>query len=62
MKAKELAEQLLKYPDFYVEFDVCTTIPTYDHPWPEYTTFEVNGISEIAHGSQVIVLEVDKLG
>ena len=59
MKAKELAEQLLKYPDFDVQFEVCTNITTYDHPWPEYTTFRVEGISDIAHSSKVVVLEVD---
>jgi len=59
MKAKDLAEQLLKYPDFDVEFDVCTNITTYDCPWPEYTTFEVSGIADIGHSDKVIVLEVD---
>ena len=59
MKAKDLAEQLLKYPDFNVEFDVCTNITTYDYPWPEYTTFEVTGIADVGHSNKVIVLEVD---
>ena len=59
MKAKDLAEQLLKYPDFDVKFDVCVNATTYDHPWPEYDTFEVVGIADIERGSKTIVLEVD---
>ena len=61
MKAKELAEQLLKYPDFEIRFAVCTNITTYDHPWPEYTTFRVEGIEDVAHSDEVIVLEVGSL-
>lgn len=59
MKAKDIAEQLLKYPDFDVEFDMRTDVHTYDYPWPEYTTFKVTGIADIGHSSKVIALEVE---
>ena len=61
MKAKALAEQLLKYPDFDVEFDICTQLPTYDHPWPKYQSYRIIGIDDIAHTSKVIVLEVEEV-
>lgn len=58
MKAKELAEQLLKYPDFEVEFDIVTRHATIDHPWADLVSFKVDGIADIAHSSKVIVLDV----
>lgn len=58
MKAKDLAEQLLKYPDFDVEFNICMVYPSYEHPWAEYKTFGICGIEDIAHSDKVIVLEV----
>lgn len=61
MKAKELAEQLLKYPDFDVEFDICTALPTYDRPWPEYQSYRVRGIDGIADVSKVIILDVEEV-
>ena len=61
MKAKELAEQLLKYPDFDVEFDICIGHPTYDHPWPQYRSYRIVGVDDIAHDSKVIVLDVTEV-
>lgn len=61
MKAKELAEQLLKYPDYDVEFDICTALPTYDHPWPQYQSYRIRGIGGLAHSSKVIDLEVEEV-
>lgn len=61
MKAKELAEQLLKYPDYDVEFDICTALPTYDHPWPQYQSYRICGIGDAAHSSKVIVLDVEEV-
>lgn len=61
MKAKELAEQLLKYPDYDVEFDICTALPTYDHPWPQYQSYKICGIDDVAHSSKVIVLDVEEV-
>lgn len=59
MKAKELAEQLLKNPNFDVQFEICTSYGCYEHPWPEYTSFVVKGIEDVAYSNKVIVLEVD---
>lgn len=61
MKAKELAEQLLKYPDFDVEFSVCTDYPTYDYPWVDFTTFRVDGIEDIGYSSKIINLDVSEV-
>ncbi len=61
MKAKELAEQLLKYPDYDVEFDICTALPTYDHPWPQYQSYRICGIDDVAHDSKIIVLDVEEV-
>ena len=58
MKAKDLAEQLLKYPDFDVEFDVCIKYPTHDNPYPEFQLFKIVGIDGVAEDSKVIVLDV----
>ena len=58
MKAKDLAEQLLKYPDFDVEFDVCIKYPTHDNPYPEFQSFKIVGIDGVAEDSKVIVLDV----
>lgn len=59
MKAKDLAEQLLQYPDFDVEFDIMTRPTTVDHPWAEIVSFKVCGIESIAYDYKVVVLEVD---
>ncbi len=61
MKAKDLAEQLLKYPDFDVEFDICTATPTYDNPWAHYKSYRVCGIDSVADVSKVIVLDIDEV-
>ena len=59
MKAKDLAEQLLKYPDFDVEFDIVACRITIDHPWADYVSYRVCGIEKVMHDSKEIVLEVD---
>jgi hypothetical protein len=60
MKAKELAEQLLKYPDFDVTFEACVNCCVHEYPWPEYVTYVVNGIEDIINSDKVIILEVDQ--
>ena len=55
MKAKDLAEQLLKYPDFDVKLNICIAYPSYEHPWAEYKTFDIC-VEDIAHSDKVIVL------
>ena len=61
MKAKELAAQLLKHPDFDVEFDVVAKRSTVDHPWADHVLFRVCGIEDVAHSSKVIVLETEEV-
>ena len=62
MKAKELAEILLKHPDFDVEFDICTSMPTYDCPWPTYQSYKICGVSDVAYDSKVLVVDVEEVG
>jgi len=60
MKAKDLAELLLKYPDFEVEgifYDDSQC--TIESSWGTYHTFNINGIADIGHSSKVIVLDCD---
>ena len=54
MKAKELAELLLKNPDFEVE----TCLVYYDrHSWSsECKDFIIDGISDIGYSEQIIQL------
>lgn len=61
MTAKELAEQLLKNPDFEVEFDIMTAKPTHDRPWAEYQSYKVVGIDCVANVSQVVVLDIEEI-
>lgn len=59
MKAKELAEELLKYPDFDVVVRVPISVATYDHPYDEYNMRYIDyiGYVSIRDGNMVIVLE-----
>lgn len=57
MKAKELAELLLQYPDFDVQVSCLTGGCTLEHPYPEYTVYSVEGIEDIGHSNKVICLE-----
>ena len=59
MKAKELAEELLKYPDFDVAVRVPISASTYDHPYGEHDMRYIDyiGYISIRDGDMVIVLE-----
>lgn len=57
MKAKELAEELLKYPDFDVMVSVPISIATYDHPYDEYEIRDVDDICYVEESDRIIVLE-----
>lgn len=57
MKAKELAEELLKYPDFDVVVSVPISTATYDHPYDEYDMRDIDSIGDIKDNDMVIVLE-----
>ena len=57
MTAKELAEELLKHPDFKVKglfVDWYSDGPHY----PEYCDFHINGIADIGYSDKVIVLDL----
>jgi hypothetical protein len=58
MKAKELAEELLKYPDFEVELSYMTFIRDGIHtPFPDVYNYKIMGIADIGHSDKVIVLD-----
>jgi hypothetical protein len=58
MKAKELAEELLKYPDYEVQTSVCVSLPTYDNPYEKCEYCEVYGIDYVIPEEKVIILDV----
>lgn len=60
MKAKELAEELLKNPDFnvqcvFVDISACSV----DHLYPDYHFVNVCGIADIGYSDKVIVLDTE---
>lgn len=58
MKAKELAEELLKNPDYDVEFVYSTFICDGIHtPFPDIYSYKITGIADIGHSDKVIVLD-----
>lgn len=58
MKAKELAEELLKHPDFDVEFIYSTFIRDGIHvPFLDIYNYTITGIADIGHSDKVIILE-----
>ena len=58
MKAKELAEELLKHPDYDVEFVYSTFIRDGIHtPFPDIYSYKIIGIADIGHSDKVIVLD-----
>lgn len=54
MKAKELAQELLKYPDFEVEFCISDDE---NSSWPKLRNFNHIEICDIAHSDKIIVLD-----
>lgn len=62
MKAKDLANELLKHPDFevqcvYVDEDIAMV----DHRWALYRTLKVTDVADIGYSSQVIVLATEEI-
>lgn len=57
MKAKELAEELLKYTDFDVKVSVCAFMATYDKPYDEHEVRDTDGVDYVEESDRVIVLE-----
>ena len=56
MTAKELAEELLKHPDFKVKGTFIDNFTI--SQWPQYHTLNVCGIADIGHSDKVIVLDL----
>ena len=58
MNAKELAEELLKYPDFDVELTYMAFKRDGIHtPFPDIYTYKIKGIADIGHSDKIIVLD-----
>ena len=62
MKAKELAELLLKYPDFevkgiYADTSKCNTW----NLWPQYHTMTVDDIADIGYSAKEILLDLSEV-
>lgn len=58
MKAKELAEELLKHPDFDVELIYMTFKRDGIHtPFPDIYNYKIKGIADIGHSDKVIILD-----
>lgn len=53
MKAKELAEKLMENPDMDVVVDCFVYGCTYDNPYPEHTTYEIDDVNTI--GTKLII-------
>ena len=61
MKAKELAELLMKNPDFEVQacfVDTSTCTLDSGKLYPEYHTLEVSGIADIGYSDKTITLDL----
>nr|DAZ82211.1 MAG TPA: hypothetical protein [Caudoviricetes sp.] len=59
MKSKELAEELLKYPNLDVVVRVCISASTYGYPYGEYDMRYIDsvGCTVTRDGNVVMVLE-----
>lgn len=53
MKARELAELLLEYEDFEVQFNFTDGYSKF----PNIRNFEVTGVADVGHSGKVIILE-----
>lgn len=45
MKAKELAELLMENPDMEVAVDCCISCGTYDNPYSEHKSYDIDDVS-----------------
>ena len=58
MKAKELAEELLKHPDYDVEFVYSTFIRDGIHTaFPDVYSYKITGIADVGYSDKVIILD-----
>lgn len=56
MKAKDLAEELLKYPEFDVQVQVVTSMATYEHPYGKVEIRSIDDIYYIDQSDMVVML------
>ena len=56
MKAKELAEKLLEYPEFEVHIIFCDN----NAELPYYRFFEVSGMGDIGYSDKIIQLDIEE--
>jgi hypothetical protein len=59
MKAKELAEELLKHPDFDVELIYMTSFKRDGMLFPDIYKYKIKGIADIGHSDKVIILDAE---
>lgn len=45
MKAEELARLLMENPDMEVVVDCCVGNGTYDNPYPEHRSYDINDVN-----------------
>ena len=58
MKAKELADELLKHPDFDIELTYMTFKRDGIHtPFPNIYNYKIKGIADIGYSDKVIILD-----
>lgn len=58
MKAKELAEELQKHPDFDVELTYMTFKRDGIHtPFPDIYNYKIKGIADIGYSDKIIILD-----
>ena len=57
MKAKELAEELLKHPDFKVKGMFVDYFSSGE--WPRYHNLKVYGIADVGYSDKEIILDLD---
>ena len=58
MKAKELAELLMKTPDYEVKVQIVPSA-TWDNPWPRPEEYTVDDIDNVYDKEKIIILDVD---
>lgn len=58
MKAKDLADELLKHPDFDIELSYMTFKRDGIHtPFPDVYNYKITGIADIGYSDKVIILD-----
>lgn len=62
MKAKDLANELLKHPDFEVKcVYVDESVKMVDARWALYRTLKITDVADVGYSSKVIVLATEEV-